>query len=60
MGRAKIRIFGVNFVAPKGLRKSPGRTPFNSCISMKLAGKTGGGKAGQKARFAAAAKECKR
>lgn len=59
MGRTRIRIFGVNFVAPKGLRKSPGRSSFNSCIAQKLAGKTGGGRAGQTKRFIDAAKECK-
>lgn len=57
---ARVKIMGQNFVAPKGLRKSPGTHKLHSCIRQKLAGKTGGGRAGQKSRFAAAAKECSR
>ena len=59
MGRTKIRIFGVNFVAPKGLRKSPGRSARSSCIGSELRGKTGGGRSGQINRFVAAVKTCK-
>ena len=54
-----INIFGTKFAYPRGLRKSPGVSVFNSCIAGKLAGKTGGGKNAQKQRFREAAKECK-
>ena len=59
MGRARIRIFGVNFVAPKGLRKSPGRSPFNSCVAMELSGKKAGSRSAQMKNFAEAARKCK-
>ncbi len=53
-----INIFGTKFAYPRGLRKSPGVSSYNSCIAAKLAGKTGGGKAGQKQRFREAAGSC--
>ena len=56
---ARIRIFGVNLVAPKGLRKSPGTNAHASCVAQKLYGKTGGGRAGQRQRFVEASKGCK-
>jgi hypothetical protein len=56
---ARIRIFGVNFVAPKGLRKSPGTNSHASCVANELYGKKGGGRAGVRSRFVAASKTCK-
>ena len=55
---ARIRIFGVNFVAPKGLRKSPGTNRHASCVATKLYGQKGGGRAGVRSRFVAASKAC--
>ncbi len=54
-----INIFGTKFAYPRGLRKSPGVSSYNSCIAGKLAGKTGGGRAQQKARFREAVGACK-
>lgn len=53
-----INIFGTKFAYPKGLRKSPGSNQRNSCIAVKLAGKTGGGRQGQIQRFREASKGC--
>ena len=55
----KINIFGVKFAYPRGLRKSPGTNAYASCVASKLAGQTGGGRAGVRQRFRAAAHECK-
>jgi len=53
-----INIFGTKFAYPKGLRKSPGSNRRNSCIAEKLAGQTGGGRAGVQQRFREASKQC--
>ena len=55
----KINIFGVKFAYPRGLRKSPGTNAYASCVASELAGKSGGGRAGVRARFRDAASKCK-
>lgn len=59
MARSNIVIFGKRFAKPKGLRVSPGTNWFASCVGSSLYGKSGGGRGGVRARFIAAAKECR-
>ena len=54
-----INIFGTKFAYPRGLRKSPGTNGHASCVAQELRGKTGGGRAGVRARFVTATKDCK-
>ena len=56
---SNINIFGTKFAYPRGLRKSPGTNQHASCVASRLAGKSGGGRAGVRARFRAASQDCR-
>lgn len=54
-----INIFGTRFAYPKGLRKSPGSSSFNTCIGAAMSGKKYNSRAAVKAAFTSAAASCK-
>lgn len=59
MSKTKIRIFGVTFAKPRGLRKSPGTNWFASCMAQGMTGKRGGGRAGIHNTFRQVAHDCR-
>jgi len=59
MSRTKIRIFGVVFAKPKGLRKSPGVNWLASCVREQMTGKSFSSRGAVKVGFSQAAKTCR-
>ena len=59
MAKTKIRIFGVVFAKPKGLRKSPGTNWFASCVAEGMSGKHASGRAAIHNEFRAVAHTCR-
>lgn len=54
-----INIFGTKFAYPRGLRKSPGSSSFNTCIGAAMAGKKYTNRASVRAAFTSAAASCR-